>query len=109
MIPNWLSRCPGGHAAEPRQGDDDRHQWSRGVWQAKIKTRDPAVPECPTGAALRTQSAQRRGRRTWTDMLRPTVTLSHIMKATFMKLNVQCFLRLSQMGLSVRNVMVPSS
>lgn len=38
LSPNWVFCCPGGHAAESGQGDDDCHQWSGGVWQAKIKT-----------------------------------------------------------------------
>lgn len=56
-------RCAGGHAAESRQRDADRHQWSGGLRQATIETRDPAVPERPTGAELGTQSAQRHGER----------------------------------------------
>lgn len=54
---------PGGHAAESGQGDGDGHQWSRGLWEAKTETWDPAVPKCSAGAAVWTQSAQRHGQR----------------------------------------------
>lgn len=95
MIHDSVIGCvfhPGGHAAEPGQGDDDCHQWSGGLWQAKIKTRDPVVPECPPGAALRTQSAQRHGKKRWRNALmreRSNVkayksTQSHIKKKTLL-------------------------
>ena len=51
----------GRRAAEPGEGDDDRHQRSRGVRQAASASRDPAVPERQTGPAHRTQSAEGNG------------------------------------------------
>lgn len=36
----FLSLCvlTGGHAAEPRQGDDDCHKWCCGFWEAETET-----------------------------------------------------------------------
>lgn len=51
----------GGHATEPGQRDDDRHQRGGGLRQAETEARDPAVPKCQTGPALWTEPAQRHG------------------------------------------------
>lgn len=61
LSPDLSCLYPGGHVAEPRQGNDDCHQWSSGLWQAATKARDPVVPECQTGIAFGSQSTQRHG------------------------------------------------
>ena len=63
-VESLLCCVAGGHATEPGERDDDRHQWSGGLREAETEARDPAVPECQTGPALWTEPDQRHGETT---------------------------------------------